>query len=92
MVPPSKSISQTKDIEETSLEAHVRICDIRYEVLNKKHDQLDKKLEELNKKIEDIHKIVAEGKDSMTKVIVAGTGVIVALLLAAIITLIIMKY
>jgi hypothetical protein len=95
MVPPpnkNHSIPQTKDIEETSLEAHVRICDIRYEVLNRKHDQLDKKLEELNAKIEDIHKILAEGKDSMNKVIIAGTGLIVAILLAAIVTLLVMKY
>lgn len=92
MVPPNKDIPSTKDIEETSLEAHVRICDIRYEVLNRKHDQLDKKLEDLNKKIEDIHKVLQEGKDTMNRIVAWGSGIIIVILLAAMTALIVWKH
>lgn len=90
MVPPKSEYS--KDIEETSLEAHVRICDIRYEVLNKKHDQLDKKLEDLNRKIEDIYKILQDGKNTMNSFIAWGSAIIIIILIAAMIGLIVWKH
>ena len=81
-----------RDIEETSLEAHVRICEIRYEVLNKKQDQIEKRLNELNEKVEDIHKILSENKNSNQKTIIVFSAIVMAALLATIVVLIVHKF
>lgn len=48
------------DIEETSLEAHVKICQERYEALDYKLDQVDRKFTSVEQKIENLcHSIEA---------------------------------
>lgn len=42
------------DIEETSLEAHVKICKERYEQLDYKLDQVDRKFEKVEQKLENL--------------------------------------
>lgn len=50
----------SKNIEETSLEAHVKICQERYEALDYKLDQVDRKFTNIEQKIENLcHSIEA---------------------------------
>ena len=49
---------QISDIEETSLEAHVRICQERYEQLDYKLDQVDRKFVAIDEKLENLCKSI----------------------------------
>ena len=54
----------SKNIEETSLEAHVRICQERYESLDYKLDQVDRKFAAVEQKLENLcHSIEAIKND-----------------------------
>jgi prefoldin subunit 5 len=68
----------TTDLERTSLEAHVDLCAIRYETL-------DKRLTKVEEKIEELHDDMKAGQTSLTKVIIGTTGTVIAGLLSTIV-------
>lgn len=73
-------LSQTTQLEKSSLEAHVDLCAMRY--LN-----LDTRLNNLETKVDGIHKDIVEGQKSMTKVIIGTAGTVIAGVLSIVITL-----
>lgn len=73
-------LSQTTELEKESLEAHVDLCALRYQ-------SLDRRLTAIEEKVDDIHKDITEGQKSMTKVLIGTAGTIVAGLLSTIIVL-----
>lgn len=72
--------STTTELEKTSLEAHVDLCAIRYE-------SLDKRMSKIEDKMDQIHKDVTEGNKSMVKVLIGTAGTIIAGLLSTIVVL-----
>jgi hypothetical protein len=72
----------TTDLEKQSLEAHVDLCAIRYE-------NLDKRLNEVENKITEIHKDIKEGNQSLIKVLIGAAGTIIAGLLSTIVVFLI---
>ena len=68
------------NIEKESLEAHVELCQQRYEVL-------ERRLGTIETKVQAIHNDLIENRASMTKVIIGSAGTIVAGLLSTIIVL-----
>jgi hypothetical protein len=70
----------TTELEKESLEAHVDLCALRYE-------SLDRRLTNIEEKVDDIHKDIHDGNKSMTKVLIGATGTIVAGLLSTIVVL-----
>jgi hypothetical protein len=76
----SQPLTQTTNLERESLEAHVDLCAIRYQ-------NLDRRLTTIELKVEEIHKDITEGQKSMTKVLIGTAGTIVAGLLSTIIVL-----
>ena len=69
------------DLEKENLEAHVDLCQQRYE-------NLESRLTKIEEKVDSIHKDVVEGQKSMTKVLIGAAGTIVAGLLSTIIVLV----
>ena len=69
------------DLERENLEAHVDLCQQRYEAL-------EGRLTKIEEKVDSIHKDVVEGQKSMTKVLIGAAGTIVAGLLSTIIVLV----
>lgn len=61
----------TTDLERTSLEAHVDLCAIRYEAL-------DKRLTNVESKLDTISDDMKQGQNSLAKVIIGSAGTIVA--------------
>lgn len=76
----SQPLTQTTNLERESLEAHVDLCALRYQ-------SLDRRLTTIESKVEEIHKDITEGQKSMTKVLIGTAGTIVAGLLSTIIVL-----
>ena len=74
------AIAAQSTLEKENLEAHVDLCALRYE-------QLDKRLTNVEEKIDHIHKDITEGQKSMTKVLIGTAGTIVAGLLSTIIVI-----
>lgn len=68
------------DLEKQSLEAHVDLCAIRYEAL-------DKRLTKVEEKIEELHDDMRNGNQSLIKVMIGAAGTIVAGLLSTIVVL-----
>jgi hypothetical protein len=71
---------RTADIEKESLEAHVELCQQRYE-------SLEGRLSSIEKKVGDIYNEMLESRVSMNKVIIGSAGTIVAGLISTIIVL-----
>ena len=69
------------ELEKENLEAHVDLCQQRYEAL-------EGRLTKIEAKVDSIHKDVVEGQKSMTKVLIGAAGTIVAGLLSTIIVLV----
>ena len=69
------------ELEKENLEAHVDLCQQRYE-------NLESRLTKIETKVDSIHKDVVEGQKSMTKVLIGAAGTIVAGLLSTIIVLV----
>lgn len=69
------------DLERENLEAHVDLCQQRYEAL-------EGRLTKIETKVDSIHRDVVEGQKSMTKVIIGAAGTITAGLLSTIIVLV----
>ena len=68
------------EFEKTNLEAHVDLCAVRYEAL-------DKRLTKVEEKIEELHDDMRNGNQSLIKVMVGAAGTIVAGLLSTIVVL-----
>lgn len=68
----------TTQLEKESLEAHVDLCAIRYQ-------NLDKRLTNVEKKIDDIRDDIKEGNNSLIKVLIGTAGTIIAGLLSTIV-------
>lgn len=72
----------TTSLEKQSLEAHVDLCALRYQ-------NLDKRLSAVERKIEDVHRDIKSGNASLIKVIIGAAGTITAGLLSTIIVMLI---
>jgi tetrahydromethanopterin S-methyltransferase subunit G len=70
------------EIEKENLEAHVELCQQRYEVL-------ERRLTAVEHKLEDVHSEIQNGNKSLIKVLIGATGTIVAGLLSTIVVILI---
>jgi tetrahydromethanopterin S-methyltransferase subunit G len=70
------------DLERENLEAHVDLCQQRYE-------HLEKRLGSVEEKIADIHEDMNKSHSSLIKVIIGTSGTIVAGLLSTIVVILI---
>jgi len=75
-------MSATSKLEKESLEAHVDLCALRYE-------QMDKRLTQVEEKIDDIAEDIKTGNQSLVKVLIGATGTIIAGLLSTIVVLLV---
>lgn len=73
-------MAKATNIEKESLEAHVELCQQRYE-------SLEGRLTNIENKVGEIHKEMIESRGSMAKVIIGSAGTIVAGLLSTIVVL-----
>jgi hypothetical protein len=71
-------MSTTTDLERTSLEAHVDLCAIRY-------DNLDKRLSKVEEKLEELADTMKNSNTALIKVVVGAAGSVIASLLSVII-------
>lgn len=67
-------------IEKESLEAHVELCQQRY-------DSLENRLSNIEKKVDEIGKEISNNNQTIIKVIIGSAGTIVAGLLSTIVVL-----
>jgi tetrahydromethanopterin S-methyltransferase subunit G len=74
------SAHTTTDLERQSLEAHVDLCAIRYE-------QLDKRLTKVEQKIDAISSEMKSANTALVKVIVGAAGTITSGLLGTIVVM-----
>jgi hypothetical protein len=74
------STALTTDLEKQSLEAHVDLCAIRYE-------QLDKRLTKVEQKLDSISNEMKSANTSLIKVIVGAAGTITSGLLGTIVVM-----
>jgi tetrahydromethanopterin S-methyltransferase subunit G len=72
--------SPVTSLEKESLEAHVDLCALRYE-------QLDKRMTKLEEKVEHIHEDIVHGQKSMTKVLIGTAGTVIAAVASVIVTI-----
>jgi len=70
------------DLERENLEAHVDLCQQRYE-------NLEGRLTKIEKKVEHIHADITSGNKAMMKVMIGAAGTIVAGLLSTIVVLLV---
>ena len=70
----------TTSLEKSSLEAHVDLCALRYE-------QLDRRMTNLVEKGEHIHEDIVHGQKGLTKVIIGTAGTIIAAVLSVVVTI-----
>ena len=78
-------MSNTTELERTSLEAHVDLCALRYH-------QLDQRLSTLENKVADVHKDIVDGQKSTNKVLIGTAGTVVASVLGIVVTLLMMAH
>ncbi len=71
-------MSTTTDLERTSLEAHVDLCAIRY-------DNLDKRLSKVEEKLEELANTMKNSNTALIRVVVGAAGSVIASLLSVII-------
>ncbi len=71
-------MSSLTSLEKESLEAHVDLCALRYE-------QMDKRLTKVEEKLDNIADDMKAGQNSLAKVIIGAAGTIVAGLLSTIV-------
>lgn len=74
-------MNPTTNLEKENLEAHVDLCQHRYE-------QLEKRLSSLETKVEQIHKDITLGQKQLTSVLIGTAGTVVAGLLSTIVVLV----
>jgi len=75
-------MAKASDIEKENLEAHVELCQQRYETL-------ERRLGNVETKVEDIHTDLSKSHSSLVKVIIGSAGTIVAGLLSTIVVILI---
>ena len=75
------SATASTELEKQSLEAHVDLCALRYE-------QLDRRLTKVETTLEDMREEMRAGNSSLIKVMIGAAGTIVAGLLSTIVVLI----
>ena len=75
-------MARATDLERENLEAHVDLCQQRYENLNSR-------LTKIEEKVEHIHNDIVHGNKSMMKVMIGAAGTVVAGLLSTIIVILI---
>ncbi len=68
------------NLEKENLEAHVDLCQERYE-------KMELRLSRVEEKLSVVHESITEGQQSMTKVIIGAAGTIVAGLLSTIVVI-----
>tara|TARA_B100000424_G_C22915192_1_gene486932 strand:+ start:887 stop:1123 length:237 start_codon:yes stop_codon:yes gene_type:complete len=73
-------MARATTLERENLEAHVDLCEQRY-------NNLELRLSKIETKVEHIHADITNGNKSMVKVIVGATGTIVAGLLSTIVVI-----
>ena len=73
-------MAKATSLERENLEAHVDLCEQRY-------NNLELRLSKIETKVEHIHADITNGNKSMVKVIVGATGTIVAGLLSTIVVI-----
>lgn len=76
----NKVSSNSTDLEKQSLEAHVDLCALRYE-------SLDRRLQNVETEIKGIREDMRQGQNSLAKVIIGATGTIIAGMLSTIVVL-----
>lgn len=69
------------DIEKENLASHVEMCALRY-------GELDRRLSSLEIKLTEVAKEVSDGKNSLAKVIITSTGLIITGILGSIVTIV----
>jgi hypothetical protein len=74
------STPASTELEKQSLEAHVDLCALRY-------DQLEKRLTKVETTLEDMREEMRAGNSSLIKVMIGAAGTIVAGLLSTIVVL-----
>jgi len=67
-------------LEKESLEAHVDLCALRYQ-------SLDKRLNDVETKINEVHDEIKSGNQSLVKVLIGAAGTIIAGLLSTIVVI-----
>ena len=75
-----REMARATTLERENLEAHVDLCEQRY-------NNLELRLSKIETKVEHIHADITNGNKSMVKVIVGATGTIVAGLLSTIVVI-----
>ena len=75
-------MARATKLERESLEAHVDLCEQRY-------NNLELRLSKIEAKVEHVHADITNGNKSMVKVIVGATGTIIAGLLSTIVVILI---
>ena len=73
-------MARTTKLEKENLEAHVDVCEQRYQ-------QLEGRLSKIEEKVEHIHRDITEGQASMTKVLIGTAGTVVAGLLSTVVVI-----
>jgi hypothetical protein len=75
-------LSETTNLERTSLEAHVDLCAMRY-------GQLDTRLTVLETKMDAIQRDILEGQKSLKSVLITSAGTIAASVLGLVVAILI---
>jgi hypothetical protein len=73
-------MARATDLERENLEAHVDLCQQRYE-------HLEKRLANVEDKISDIHDDMGKSHSSLVKVIIGTSGTIIAGLLSTVVVI-----
>lgn len=71
-------MARATTLERENLEAHVDLCEQRY-------NNLELRLSKIETKVEHIHSDITNGNKSMVKVIIGATGTIIAGLLSTLV-------
>lgn len=73
-------MKETTSLERESLEAHVDLCAMRYEVLEKRLDAMDNKIDTLAQRYD-------KGNNQLIKIIIGSAGSIVAGILSLVVVI-----
>ena len=77
-----REMARATTLERENLEAHVDLCEQRY-------NNLELRLSKIETKVEHIHADITNGNKSMVKAIIGATGTIVAGLLSTIVVILV---
>ena len=79
--------ASSTQLERESLEAHVDLCALRYETLERRFAQVDERMDRLEHKLDDLSDAIKDGNQSTIKVLIGAAATIVAGLLSTIVVL-----